>query len=197
MNNKKLFLKYLDNQLSEIEKEDFDLEIKNNHKLRDEFSEFSKLYKSLKSNLEVDERYFSTIIPNARCRIEKPKPNYIGKVVYFMPVIIIIFFMVINQFSNNSFNENYNFDEFVEDFTQDENLTVALFSSALEHNENFVIENNELLNLFLDDLTMDESVFDYVKNNLSYHEINNEIFNELSENEFTLLFEELKNKKIL
>ncbi len=194
--NIELFIKYLDKQLTLTEREKFEAELSNDVDLEKEFKQFSELYNSTKNNVDVDERYFSTLLPNAKIRIEKSKPNYFGKIVYALPVVIIIMYLIISPFTNKKFNEKYNFEEFTEEFVLDENLAISALSNAFEPTENYTIEDLELLEFYEKSSTIDEAFFDYVEENLSFYDIDKYILAELTENEYVNLLEELESNKI-
>ncbi len=46
-----------------------------NSKLKAEFEHFKQLYSSNKNNINVDDRYFSTLIPNAKKKIIDSQTN--------------------------------------------------------------------------------------------------------------------------
>jgi hypothetical protein len=150
---------------------------------------------SFKKNIEVDERYFQTIIPNSRLRLENKKSYYFKKLVYLVPAIIIgIFFIYRSSYDDSDVYNNL--PQLIETIYQEKNLTDELFSNILEYDENVYLENGLITSYFEDHLEIDESVFEYIEENLTLNEINSSLINELSENEFNGVYSELiKNGK--
>ena len=93
-NNIELFIKYLDNQLSTKQRKDFELNLNNDHDLKMEFEEYSRFLQSTKERIELDESYFTTVLPKARDRMNNSTPNYFGKLSYIIPIIILVISIV-------------------------------------------------------------------------------------------------------
>lgn len=194
-NRKEIFIKFLDNQLTPLEKKNFEIELINDRNLKDEFEKYSSVYHSLKKNIEVDERYFQTIIPNSKLRLENKKTYHFKKLVYLVPALFIgIFFIYHSSYDDSDVYSNL--PQLIETFYQEKNLTDEFFSNILEYDENVYLENGILTSYFEDHLEIDESVFGYIEENLTLNEINSTLINELSENEFNSIYQELiKNGK--
>ena len=128
--NLDLFIRYLDNDLSVEEKEHFENRLQNEKQFYLKFDEFKKLFFSSKENIKADERYFSTLIPNAKKMYKKSKMSLARKLSYSLPAVFIGIFFLIQLFSDTNSNTSYNFEEMLISFSEDEELTYDLLSSA-------------------------------------------------------------------
>jgi len=190
-NNIELFIKYLEDDLSNGEKNAFEKRFDDDAEFQSEFYSFSKMYYSSKEEVEIDERYFTTLIPKARKRAEQSKSSVYMKFAYLLPIIIIAMFIT---FSDK--NENISdFELLLQNFTEDEYLKEDLLSSIYETESLSSLDNELLYEFYSDELNYDETVFEYLEEKIVSNEINNELLNQLSESEFNSIYDELTNKK--
>jgi hypothetical protein len=196
-NNIELFTRYFENDLGDLERESFDNKLLEEPNFNEEFLKFIELYNSSKSSFDVDDRYFSTIIPNARKRLENPKPNYLTKSAYLLPIVIIALFFIINSPSSSIVSFKYDFENLLVSFTETEELTEDLFFNAFNIESSYILEDELISEYYENDIKLDESVFEYLEQNLGANEVNYNLINQLSDNEFNNLYDELIDKKIL
>ena len=193
--NSDLFIKYLDDQLSADQKKEFELRLTEDQNLQLEFENYAQVYKSIKKTIEVDERYFATLLPNVRERMDKKSQNYFGKLAYILSVLIIGIFIVyfINTNNNKLDKSLISFSELLE---TDENLSSEDLENILDLNRHSHLNYQILEMYFNDNIEMDSTLFDYLESNLAANEISNSFLEDLSENEFNLIYQDLKNEII-
>jgi hypothetical protein len=193
--NSDLFIKYLDDQLSADQKKEFELRLTEDQNLQLEFENYAQVYKSMKKTIEVDERYFATLLPNVRERMDKKSQNYFGKLAYILSVLIIGIFIVylINTNNNNLDKSLISFSELLE---TDVNLSYEDLENILDLNRHSHLNDQILEMYFNDNIEMDSTLFDYLESNLAANEISNSFLEDLSENEFNLIYQDLKNEII-
>lgn len=194
--NTELFIRYIDHDLSESELNLIEKQLDENSELKLEYENFHQKYLLSKKEIAIDERYFSTIIPNAKNRIVNRKFNYYKKIGIILPILLIGFIYFFNSSSSN-FNFKEDFPELLQTFINDDELATDLISNAA-HIENTSNISDEMLNEYYEEeLNFDPTVFEYLEENVTSNDISNNVLNQLSENEFNTLYQELKNKKIL
>ncbi len=193
--NSDLFIKYLDDQLSADQKKEFELRLTEDQNFKLEFENYAQVYKSIKKTIEVDERYFATLLPNVRERMDKKSQNYFGKLAYILSVLIIGIFIVyfINTNNNKLDKSLISFSELLE---TDENLSSEDLENILDLNKHSHLNDQILEMYFNDNIEMDSTLFDYLESNLAANEISNSFLEDLSENEFNLIYQDLKNEII-
>ncbi|MCB9209983.1 MAG: hypothetical protein H6609_11445 [Ignavibacteriales bacterium] len=194
--NTELFIRYIDHDLSESELNLIEKQLDENSELKLEYENFHQKYLLSKKEIAIDERYFSTIIPNAKNRIVNRKFNYYKKIGIILPILLIGFIYFFNS-SSNKFDFKEDFPELLQTFINDDELATDLISNAA-HIENTSNISDEMLNEYYEEeLNFDPTVFEYLEENVTSNDISNNVLNQLSENEFNTLYQELKNKKIL
>jgi hypothetical protein len=195
-NNTDLFIKYLDDQLSADQRKEFEQSLVKDQNFKFEFENYAQVYKSIKKTIEVDERYFATLLPNVRERMEKNSQNYLGKLAYILPVLILGTFII--YFINTSTNKlDENLISVSELLETDENISYEDLDNILELNKYSNLNDQILEIYFNDNLEMDSTLFDYLESNLAANEISNSFLEELSENEFNLIYQDLEKNKII
>ena len=195
-NNRDIFIKYLDNQLSNEQRKEFEQRLNDDHKLNLDFIRFSESFQLTKKTFAVDERYFETLLPNVRESIRKSSPSYFGKMAYIFPVVIIglFIFYIFNMNITQTDNSLTNISELIETdvYLSDEDLM-----NVIDLNR-YVNLDDKILEIYFNDyLEMDETLFEYLELNLAANEISNSFLEELSENEFSKIYKELENKNII
>ncbi len=90
--NSEKILRYLSQLMDEKEKNEFELEIKTNTQLSNEFDLLkAKLNELNVSNVEFDERYFNALLPKIKNRIEKPaKSKLLPRLAYGLPTLAVV-----------------------------------------------------------------------------------------------------------
>lgn len=195
-NNTDLFFKYLDDQLSADEINEFELRLIEDKDLKLEFEKYAQVFQSIKKTIEVDDRYFTTLLPNSFKRIGKNSQNYFGKLSYILPLLIIGIFII--------YLFNMNTDKFEEDLTSvsklletEENISDKDLKNVLELNR-YSNLSDQILEIYFDEnLEMDITLFEYLESNLSANEISNSFLVELSENELNTIYQELEKNNIV
>ena len=102
MKNDKAIIRYLDNQMSDIEKERFEKEINNSPDLQKEIEDYKILLSKIEAAkiIDVKEEYLNNIVPNFRARLEKKnkarkfsvKLAYAGSTLTALVIAAILFF---------------------------------------------------------------------------------------------------------
>ena len=102
MKNDKAIIRYLDNQMSDIEKERFEKEINNSPNLQKEIEDYKILLSKIEAAkiIDVKEEYLNNIVPNFRARLEKKnkarkfsvKLAYAGSTLTALVIAAILFF---------------------------------------------------------------------------------------------------------
>lgn len=196
MNKQELFIKYLDEQLSQNELKEFDTKLLEDSNFKNQFLEFRNKYENLRAGISIDERYFNTLIPNSKAQEKKTKKKSVLKFAYAMPVVLFILIVSISNFKNES-NSSFTFSDFLDEITIDNELTTQLLSNTFNIEDNFILEDELIAEYYAEELDIDESIFEYLENNTSTEDINNNLLEELSDDEFLSLQKELIDKKIL
>lgn len=188
-----LFLNYLDDQLSVEERKSFIERLKNDSIFNNEFKKFEELYNKSQLRADVDENYFVNLVPNARNRINANKRKNIFKYAYILPVIVFGLLLLYN----NQERPAYNFDTLLESFTDDEIIAGELFENSFD-NWNYLIEDDLIITEYFEDSAyVDESLFDYLSSNIRGSDISESFFNEISEDEFNDIYNELSETKFI
>jgi len=101
-NDRKIF-EYFSDLMDEKEKKIFEEELKNSFSLNSMFNHYSEQLDELSElkNVEIDERYFSKLIPQIHKRLDRRKKNINKSIYYAIPIttaviIAILFFLFKN-----------------------------------------------------------------------------------------------------
>jgi hypothetical protein len=197
MKNKyELFIKYLDDQLSNEEREKFKEQLNNKTSLYKEFQKYEKFYDQSRSEIKIDQRFFNDLIPRAKNRIvSKPESNFIGiKYAFIIPLILLglyIIFETVNQ------TKYYDFNDLFETFSNDEKVAEELFENSLENWFYYSEDPIIMPEYSVDPDTIDESLFTYLTYNINSNDINYTFLNKFNEEEFNEIYNEIKNKKYI
>jgi hypothetical protein len=190
-NNIDIFIKYLDENLSNIERKSFEEQLLQNSQLKAEFEHFNQLYSSNKNNISLDERYFNTLIPNAKKKILESKPIWKNKYVLVLPILIIGLVILLSL--PETTNENENFNQLIEIASIDDQVADDIISA----NPIYYMDDRIIPELYGEDLILDSSVFDYLDENLNITEINNDLVDSFSDSEFMSVYEQIFDKNIV
>ena len=202
MNKTLQFIKYLENDFSEEEKSNFEKNLSLNHNLRKEFEKYQMNYKNLNSEIKAEEDYFITLLPRVKERISAKKKfsfyfNLIPKYAYLFPVILIAAVVI---FLLNTYNSNIKSAIDVKNFTYAFSDNNELITELLDETSNYkIIENydSEIYSLTHSEDEYENIILNYLKENNHIFELNESVINNLSEDDYNLVYNEIINKKIL
>jgi len=190
-------LQYLDGQLSESEKRDFEKELNSSPKLKKKYDEYISSQSELNDlrNIEIDKTYFNGIVPEFRRRVEvkkKTKRIFSFSFANSLAAILILYFVLkpsgndlnLNEIAKNwTANDFDNAIEYVEqpytvsDITDNYNTAEldSVISGILTNELNLSSNNNSYL----------------IDNSLDYNKISAQINNTETNN----LYNKILNKK--
>ena len=98
---------------------------------------------------------------------------------------------------NSGENLYYDFNNILKSFTSDEKLAEELFENSFE-NWHYLYEEDFSLSLFsAESLEVDESFFEYLSYHIRSSDINENLLNKISEEEFNEVYKGLKEKKYI
>lgn len=190
-NNFDTFIRYKDGDLSNFDRKVFEEQLFHDSKLKAEFELFTQLYSSSKNNISVDDRYFPTLIPNAKKKIIDYKPFWKNK--YSLIIPLLVFGLIILFAWPAPTSEYENFNNLIEIASLDDELVNDIVSA----NPNYFINEQVIPEFYDEDLILDASVFDYLEENFSSLEINKDLVDSFSESEFLSIYEQILDKKIV
>jgi len=196
MNNKELFIKYLDDQLEQKELKSFDTQLLEDVEFKNQFLTFRNKFENSRASIPADERYFNTLIPNSKAREKESKKKSYLKLAYALPIIAIILFATIND-SKNEANFNNSFSGIFDEFTNDNDLTTDLLNNAFNMEDNYSMNEELISEYYSEEIDLDESMFEYLENNTYIEDVSNNLVDQLSDAEFLSLHNALIEKKIL
>ena len=195
MNNQELFIKYLDEQLSSSDLKELENKLEVDIQFKNDFLKFKQKYDNSKNQVSIDERYFDTLIPNAKSRsVKSQKVRYL-KFAFSLPVVIAIIFFI-NSFITENVTDIIIQDNF-EEFITNDGLTTELLSNALNMDEYYMLDESLINELYSEELDVDESIFEYLENNIHVGDDSENLIEGLSDDEFSTIYIELKEKNIL
>ena len=205
--NEKKILQYFSGMMNDDDKGKFEIDLRNDEDLNARFKkiemQLSKMDVSQKG-INLDDRYFNSILPNVRIKIDKKTPVFFQpKIVYSFASIIsavILLFILLPISTNNEFS--------IKDY-EDELATIINDDEARESIEDIIYENytysladnsfnqiSEQLDLdLLNELTIDNNIKNDI-NNIHYSE-SYEYIEDLDEQELNAIINELSETKIL
>jgi hypothetical protein len=203
MKNKDTIMKYLSELMTESERTQFEKRLKNDPELKSEFEKVQSTLSMLVKNSEIEDEsnYFVNLVPKVRERMQakqRKKSAVLVPALAFAISILIIFFLQFPAINNQS-----GFDITV---SNEELSVIVSDADSLNANELFTtnfIDDYEYYNSQSSfdefDLYLDESIISgadldavnsyYVESSTSYDDFSNE--------QVDIIYEELINKKIL
>jgi len=201
MNNIDLFIKYEDDILSEEEKVKFEKMLKESNDFQQEYNLYKEKLGSLSNNIDVDEQYFVNLLPNVRNRMNKQKSfQPFKKIVYAFPVVLLAIFLTL-QFGNNKSNGfNYNFNEMITEFSNEEDVMDELFADALSSENTYysvVNDYEEFGDEDLDNLMNAELQNENLEAYIYKDVVDAEFVQKFSDDQFDEVYTLLLNKNIL
>ena len=189
-NNLELFIKYLDDDLLPKERNFFEKELDLNSKFKNEFEQFTQLYSSTKDNISVDDRYFTTLIPNAKKKMLQTKPIWKNKYAFILPILLVGLVSLLVLPLNNS--DSIKINDLIEIAALNDEMADDIISS----NEIYFTDDQILSEFYDIDLVLDRTVFDYLEEDFSSTEINDDLIDSFSESEFNNIYQQLFDKHI-
>jgi hypothetical protein len=203
MKNKDTIMKYLSELMTESERTQFEKRLKNDPELKSEFEKVQSNLSMLVKNSEIEDEsnYFVNLVPKVRERMQakqRKKSAVLVPALAFAISILIIFFLQFPAINNQS-----GFDITV---SNEELSVIVSDADSLNANELFTtnfIDDYEYYNSQSSfdefDLYLDESIISgadldavnsyYVESSTSYDDFSNE--------QVDIIYEDLINKKIL
>jgi hypothetical protein len=196
---------YLDGQLSEKDKLDFENELKENDELKSQMEKYKSFFSSINSlkNIEIDEVYFANNIPRFRGKLDKKRkfvlvPKF-SLILSTAVAVFLIFFLILNnnktETSTKSLNtlvKNANQNEMqavFDTYTNNLNLPDALNASTITDTNTSSVINQS----FFNELHLSQNeVQKYLNSqNIDY----NNLISGLGDHEIETLYNELNSKK--
>ncbi len=202
MNNTELFAKYFDNSFSEEEKLSFEKRLLEEIELKKEFDKFMEFFGSMKKEVEVDEGYFSTILPNARKRIDEkqklPKVSFFNyKLTYIIPIVLLAAFFVYKfLIFTPQQNDELSFEQIISELSQNKDAAKEILNETLHSSYDYQFDQ-KIYSMVYDENDYNKLLFNYAEANQNFIDVNENLINQLSENEINLLYKKIINKKIL
>ncbi len=136
---------YLDNQLSEKEKAEFENELNKSEDLKQQLIEYKKFMSSFAelNNVEVDERYFASNIPKFREKLERKKKfAFIPRISIALSTIVAIFLIFMFVLNNKNTNNVTSLNNLIENANQNDLKSVLdNYTNALNLSDASVISN--------------------------------------------------------
>lgn len=195
-NDLHLIIRYLDDELSFEEKQNFTEKLKNDIQLQTLFNEIKKQFEEYKFEANVNEFYFKSLLPNARKKLEKEiSINYLPKIAFSLTILFLMVFVF--YFISNSNNvQSYNkINIKISDLVYGELFTEKFISEVFETENNFV-ENNQILSILLSsENNIDEDAFSYLEYSLSEDDFNLKFISQLNNEEIEKIYTNLINKE--
>lgn len=155
--NRERIIKYISELMSESERDQFSRELENSVELKAQFDSVkSDLEKLSIGKIEADERYFSSLLPLVRSKIENPAKNkLLPKLAFAVPtlvVVVIAFLLIQPKYNSNSSNleivneiiENLDDEIISSKYISDLELDVSRYYKSFASNtENNVVVTDE------------------------------------------------------
>lgn len=198
--------KYIDGQMSDREKSEFEKLLQTDLKLKADFEQASKklgAFSDSAKNIQADETYFNNVTVNFRTKLESkktPRLLLLPKYSFALPVAILMVMMSV-LFLNTPTHNNMNLTQIINEY--DDSSKSELINEYAENTE--VVEEaiettdsqvGELIQTTIaTELSTDtEAVSKDMQ--LSYSDLN-QVIDNLSEKEQNDIYNEMINKKIL
>ena len=133
--NSERILRYLSELMDDREKIEFKKELETNSALADELSQQKTILENLSiENIDADERYFGSLIPKVRSRIEKPaKAKFITRLAFGLPTLVVVVIVGV-VFFKSGFNSNNGNTEIVNQIIEniDDEIVSSKYISDLD-----------------------------------------------------------------
>ncbi len=200
MNENEKFIKYVENELSTEEKKKFDLKLGEDKEFANRFKQFCSRIDQFNNNIEIDERYFTSLVTKAKEKHYKSKNtnSYLPKLTYAIPVFLVAVLITYNLFfvSSKFVDQDYT-ENLPALFAEDDELTSEMIDEVLMVDNIDYNSNENDYSSFYDNDEYQYTLLHYLENNIELTEINDSVISYLTENEINLVYNELIDKKIL
>jgi hypothetical protein len=195
---------YLDGQLSEKNKLEFENELKENNDLKSQLESYKNFLASINSikDIELDKIYFSNNIPRFREKLEKKKKFVLlPKLSIVFSTVVAVFLVVFLVLNNRTETSNVSLSNLIkganqndiqqvmDSYADNQNLRDALNTSSITDTGTSLVINQSLLNEL--HLSQDEVEKYLNSQNIDY----NNLMSGLGDNEIKTLYNELNSKK--
>jgi len=205
MKNKDIILKYLSDMLSDEEKSQFELRLKSDISLHEDYNKIIAKLNLLneQNQIEDDSNYFSSLIPRVKEKIESKSESKIFKIapgIAFGIVALLIFLLQLPENQQNNFSEfdmvsadfstlilEMNFEDFHDFFDNGYIYDYAYYSDK---------HSGAIFDLMVIDEANNEFGYDPIDSDFINSEISLEL-KDITDEEIGIIYEELLNKKIL
>jgi hypothetical protein len=195
MNKKEIIIKYLDNQLSEAEKLNFEKQLSDSTELKREFIKYADIYSQIDELKEIKSNplYFNSLLPRFHRKQKDQRAVFSFKNVGYAFSLVIMFIVSFTLFDLlYQGNESDNLIKFTESLTTDEKIDLlsTLNGEATTEYINKLYSdfyNNNIETGFTD-------IWDKNQIAVSYNLDVNNIEEIVTDEEFEIIYNELLNK---
>ena len=133
--NSERILRYLSELMGEKEKSEFEKELQTDSVLADELNRLKSQLGNLSvENINVDERYFSSLLPKVRSRMEKPaKTKLLPRLAFGVPTLLVMIIVSV-VFLKSGLNSNNGNAEIVNEIIEniDDEIVSSKYISDLD-----------------------------------------------------------------
>jgi len=133
--NSERILRYLSELMGEKEKSEFEKELQTDSVLADELNRLKSQLGNLSvENINVDERYFSSLLPKVRSRMEKPaKTKLLPRLAFGLPTLLVMIIVSV-VFLKSGLNSNNGNAEIVNEIIEniDDEIVSSKYISDLD-----------------------------------------------------------------
>lgn len=197
MNDKiEKFIRYFDGQMSIEQKELFENELSLDPALKEEYSNFELKFEKLKKEVQIDETYFNNIIYNSFNNSQKKFIPLALKAALALPVLLIIFFLILPNERDDNTSLTHDVSALISEFSDNIILRTDLFKDEFNYTM-YNLDEILLSDIFDEETVMDESLFDYLNDNIRESDINYNFLDKISSAEFEVVFNEMVQKNII
>jgi hypothetical protein len=187
-------IKYIENELSQQDRTEFEVELNDSEELREVLEKYLRVKRETGNlkELKLNPLYLDSILPEFRNKLETRKSLSFKKNLGYAFGIMLVFILSVAILKNFFISETESTD--LKEFTQslNENERIELLENLSDDSEvyNLVSENvseSQLSNLFSANLEINNKVAEAY--NIEYYEI----VDDLSEDEIEVIYKEILN----
>jgi hypothetical protein len=201
INNEERFYKYLHNQLDEVERLQFENELKNSQNILSEFVDYKKIIESVNvtRDIKLSDNYIQQVIPRFRAKSERNNKTLFHPVIGFAMVIVLmvgsyplISQMLSSQTQNEFLSINDISDEDINYLIDDIDLKGKNILSESQANKIDSIYNQKISENILQSVELDKNDRNLYLTDLKYSELDEY----LTASEIEEIYSELFNERI-
>jgi hypothetical protein len=201
VNNEERFYKYLHNQLDEVERLQFENELKNSQNILSEFVDYKKIIESVNvtRDIKLSDNYIQQVIPRFRAKSERNNKTLFHPVIGFAMVIVLmvgsyplISQMLSSQTQNEFLSINDISDEDINYLIDDIDLKGKNILSESQANKIDSIYNQKISENILQSVELDKNDRNLYLTDLKYSELDEY----LTASEIEEIYSELFNERI-